>query len=66
MKLKTWDEDGVEMEIFYCGICGSDIHTLESGNPANYPCVVGHEITGVVTKVGKNVTRIKVGDRTGV
>jgi D-arabinose 1-dehydrogenase-like Zn-dependent alcohol dehydrogenase len=44
-----------------------DIIVIDSGwGPTNYPCVVGHEITGVCTAVGKNVTHIKVGDRIGV
>lgn len=34
--------------------------------PSHYPVVVGHEITGVVTRVGKNVTKVKVGDRAGL
>ncbi|CAO3640809.1 unnamed protein product [Cunninghamella echinulata] len=67
MQLKNWEEDDVEMDISHCGICGSDIHTIDSGwAPADYPCVVGHEIVGVCTRVGANVTRFKVGDRIGV
>ncbi|KAI8883181.1 GroES-like protein [Backusella circina FSU 941] len=67
LPLKTWEEDDVELEITDSGICGSDIHTLDSGwRPTPYPCVVGHEIAGIVTRVGKNVTKVKVGDRAGV
>ena len=67
LKLKAFDDDSVEMNITHCGICGSDIHTLdENWGPTDYPCVVGHEIVGVVTRVGKNVTNLKVGDRAGV
>ncbi|KAJ3117432.1 hypothetical protein HDU96_006813 [Phlyctochytrium bullatum] len=57
----------VEIEISHCGICGSDIHTLDSGwGPTNYPCVVGHEIIGTVTTAGPSVKTLKVGDRVGV
>ncbi|KAI9333377.1 chaperonin 10-like protein [Pilaira anomala] len=67
LTLKEWDEDTVEMDITHCGICGSDVHTMDSGwGPTDYECVVGHEIVGVVTKVGNNVKNLKVGDRAGV
>ncbi|KAG0846195.1 hypothetical protein G6F16_002762 [Rhizopus arrhizus] len=67
LELKPWDEDSVELKITHCGICGSDTHTLDSGwFPTDYPCVVGHEIAGVVTRVGKNVSKLKVGDRAGL
>ncbi|KAG1052759.1 hypothetical protein G6F43_005114 [Rhizopus delemar] len=67
LPLKPWDEDSIELKITHCGICASDIHTLDSGwFPTDYPCVVGHEIAGVVTRVGKNVNKLKVGDRAGL
>ncbi|KAI8069066.1 chaperonin 10-like protein [Gilbertella persicaria] len=69
LQLRQWTEDCVEMNITHCGICASDVHTLEEGEEwgsTNYPCVVGHEITGIVTRVGKNVTHLRVGDRAGV
>lgn len=57
----------VEIEIKYCGVCHSDLHTArnEWGN-AIYPCVPGHEIVGIVTAVGSHVTKFKVGDRAGI
>lgn len=64
---KPWTEDDVEIKITHCGICGSDLHTLRSGwAPTMYPCCVGHEIVGIVEKVGSNVKHIKVGERGGV
>ncbi len=57
----------VAIDISYCGICHSDIHTARSEwGPAFYPCVPGHEIVGVVREVGKSVTRFKIGDTVGV
>ena len=57
----------VAIDIKFAGICHSDIHTAKAewGVP-NYPVVVGHEIAGVVTAVGSEVTKHKVGDRVGV
>jgi len=60
----------VQIEILYCGICHSDLHTARnewSGvMPTTYPCVPGHEIVGRVAKVGSAVTRFKAGDLAGV
>lgn len=57
----------VAFDIHFAGICHSDIHTVraEWGAP-QYPLVPGHEIAGVVTAVGAEVTKFKVGDRVGV
>ena len=57
----------VAFDIKFAGICHSDIHTVKAewGQP-NYPVVPGHEIAGVVTEVGSEVTRYKVGDHVGV
>jgi uncharacterized zinc-type alcohol dehydrogenase-like protein len=57
----------VLIEIRYCGICHSDIHTVRSEwDEVTYPVVPGHEITGIVAEVGSEVTRHAVGDRVGV
>ena len=57
----------VLIEIRYAGICHSDIHTARGDwGPASYPLVTGHEIAGVVTEVGSDVTKHRVGDRVGV
>lgn len=60
-------EDDITMDILYCGICHSDLHSIKNewGN-AVYPLLPGHEIVGIVTEVGSNVTKFKVGDRAGV
>jgi len=57
----------VLIEIAYAGICHSDIHTVRGEWGAiKYPLVVGHEIVGVVSEIGENVTLHQVGDRVGV
>jgi len=57
----------VAMDILYCGVCHSDLHTArnEWHNTA-YPSVPGHEIVGRVTAVGNLVSKFKVGDIAGV
>jgi uncharacterized zinc-type alcohol dehydrogenase-like protein len=57
----------VLIEIAWAGICHSDIHTVRGHWGAqHYPLTVGHEIAGVVTEVGSDVTRHRPGDRVGV
>ncbi|MDI2586581.1 NAD(P)-dependent alcohol dehydrogenase [Psychrobacillus sp. NEAU-3TGS] len=67
IKRRNLDSQDVLIEIKYAGICHSDIHTAHGEwGPVHYPLVPGHEIAGVVTEVGPNVTKYKVGDRVGV
>jgi len=57
----------VLIDIKYCGICHSDIHQArDEWGGSLFPMVPGHEIAGVVTAVGRAVTRYKVGDSVGV
>jgi alcohol dehydrogenase (NADP+) len=57
----------IEIEILYCGVCHSDLHTVRSEwKGTTYPCVPGHEIVGRVTKVGAHVKKFKEGDTAGV
>lgn len=61
------NETDVELEVQYCGVCHSDIHTAKGDwGEVEYPCVTGHEIIGTVTKTGTQVTKFKPGDRVGV
>ena len=65
----TTDRD-VRIEILFCGVCHSDLHTVRdewnSVMPTTYPCVPGHEIVGRVVEVGSGVTAYKAGDLVGV
>ena len=60
------DQD-VQIQILFCGICHSDLHTVrDEWGGTVYPCVPGHEIVGRVTGVGAAVTRFKPGDLAAV
>jgi alcohol dehydrogenase (NADP+) len=60
-------EFDVLIEIKYAGICHSDIHQVREGwGEARFPMVPGHEIAGVVVKVGSGVSKCAVGDQVGV
>ncbi|MFT4305685.1 MAG: NAD(P)-dependent alcohol dehydrogenase [Microbacterium sp.] len=57
----------VVIDIAFAGICHSDIHTArDEWGAAHYPLVPGHEIAGVVSAIGGEVTRFAVGDHAGV
>jgi uncharacterized zinc-type alcohol dehydrogenase-like protein len=63
-------ERDVQIEILYCGICHSDLHSVRDEwsefMPTQYPIVPGHEIVGRVTQAGSAVTKFKVGDLAAV
>ncbi|OOF91013.1 hypothetical protein ASPCADRAFT_178086 [Aspergillus carbonarius ITEM 5010] len=74
---KPFTPTDIEVQITHCGICGTDLHTLRSGwGPTDYPCVVGHEIIGIVTRIGSAVpttpstdttsSSLQLGDRVGI
>ena len=60
----------VQIEILYCGVCHSDLHTVrnewEVVMTTTYPCVPGHEIVGRVVKAGSAVRKFKEGDLAAV
>ena len=59
--------DDVVVDILYCGVCHSDLHTARNEwHGTTYPVVPGHEIIGKVSAVGAQVSRFKVGDMVGV
>jgi uncharacterized zinc-type alcohol dehydrogenase-like protein len=63
-------EHDVQIEILFCGICHSDVHSVRNEwsdfMSTTYPIVPGHEIVGRVTQVGSAVTKYKPGDLAGV
>ena len=60
----------MQIEILFCGICHSDLHSVRNEwsefMPTVYPIVPGHEIVGRVTKVGSAVAKYKPGDLVAV
>jgi uncharacterized zinc-type alcohol dehydrogenase-like protein len=57
----------VEIDIRYCGVCHSDIHQARNEwGGSSFPMVPGHEIVGVVSRVGEKVSRFKTGDLAGI
>lgn len=57
----------IEIDILYCGVCHSDLHTARNDwGFTSYPAIPGHEIVGRVTSVGSEVTKLKIGDLAGV
>lgn len=62
----TPKEDEVLIKVMACGVCGTDIHIFEGDEGAAatpYGTVLGHEFSGIIEEVGKNVKEVKVGDR---
>src|ERR1051326_8346479 len=71
-KIKRRDpgENDIQIEILFCGICHSDLHTVRNEwkayQPTVYPCTPGHEIVGRIAKVGSAVKKFKEGDLAAV
>lgn len=73
-KLVSWNferrpvgDNDILIDIKFSGICHSDIHTIKGHwGKQQYPQVPGHEIAGIVSAIGKNVTKFKIGDQAGV
>ena len=61
------DDDSALLKVKSVAVCGSDLRILHHGNPrVKPPAIIGHEIAGVVVRTGKNVTRVKEGQRIAV
>lgn len=56
----------VLVKVMASGICGTDVHILEGEYLGSYPVIPGHELSGVVEKIGQAVSRIKVGDKVAI
>jgi alcohol dehydrogenase (NADP+) len=57
----------VKIDILFCGVCHSDIHTArDEWGGTTFPCVPGHEIVGRVVAVGREVKKFKEGDLAAV
>lgn len=64
---RTATPKDVEIEILFCGVCHSDLHTARNDwKGSKYPVVPGHEIVGRVTATGAEVTKVKAGDTVAV
>jgi L-gulonate 5-dehydrogenase len=59
----TIGDTDVLLKIKKVGICGTDLHIYTGGMSVKPPLVLGHEFVGDVVKTGKDVTRVRVGDR---
>ena len=63
-KIPRVDGDQVLIRVYYCGICGSDLHTFLGHNPfVALPAILGHEMVGEVVATGSDVRRFRIGDR---
>ena len=62
------DQEQVQIQVSHCGICGTDLHVFHGkmDHRVTFPQVIGHEMSGVITAVGSNVTAWSPGDRVTV
>jgi propanol-preferring alcohol dehydrogenase len=61
------DSEEILLRVKVCGVCHTDLHVIEGELPeVKLPIISGHQVVGVVEKLGKNTTRFKEGDRLGV
>ena len=62
----TLSSQDIGFRVLYCGLCHTDIHFILDDMAPSFPVTPGHEIVGVVTDVGRNVTKVKRGDKVAV
>jgi propanol-preferring alcohol dehydrogenase len=58
--------DEILVRVLACGVCHTDLHTVEGELPAHLPIVPGHQIVGIVEQAGDQVTEFRAGDRVGI
>lgn len=58
----------VQLKVSHCGICGTDLHIYHGAmdKRVTFPQILGHEMSGLVEKIGEGVENVKVGDRVTV
>ena len=61
--IPTPEEDEVLIKVSACGICGSDIHIFRDEYPNDPPVIMGHELSGVIEKIGNRVSDWSIGNR---
>lgn len=67
IKRRALTSKDVEIDILYCGVCHSDLHTARSDwAGSQYPVVPGHEIVGKIVAIGDAVQKFRIGDLVGV
>lgn len=77
LKLMSIDKPSIKgrtgflLEIEACGVCRSNLHLIEGdwkkyGAPSSLPVIPGHEVVGIVKKLGDGVKKVKAGDRVGI
>src|SRR6516162_5801033 len=59
-------DDQVKLEIGFCGVCGTDLHVYHDTFRNYPPVILGHEFSGVVREVGREVKNVRAGDRVTV
>lgn len=62
-KMPEISDEEVLIDIKACGVCGTDIHIYNGNVVTGTDVVIGHELSGIVNRTGKKVTKVKVGDR---
>jgi len=58
--------DEVVIKVAYCGICMTDVHIYDGSFPVKTPIILGHECSGIVSNIGKEVKHIEVGDHVAI